>query len=321
MTHVPVLLKEAIEILDPKPGEFIIDGTVGAGGHAAEILKKIEPGGTLLGIDWDDSAIERAKLNVKGQTSKVIFVHENYADLPEILSAYGRSSEGRKEKNLLKADGLILDLGFSSEQLSLYGRSPEGREKSGRGFSFLKDEPLDMRYSISPTENGKWQTETAAEIINSYKETDLADIFYKYGEERFSRKIAKKIIEERRKERILTTGRLVEVVKMAVGKGYEKGRINPATRVFQALRIYVNKELENLETILKNLPEIIRPNGRVVIISFHSLEDRIVKNYFKQMEKEGKGKILTKKPIAASLEEIASNPRSRSAKLRAIRIM
>ena len=307
MTHVPVLLKEAIEILDPKPGKFIIDGTVGAGGHAAEILKKIEPGGTLLGIDWDDSAIERAKLNVKGQTSKVIFVHENYADLPKIL----------KEKNLLKADGLIIDLGFSTEEL----------EKSGRGFSFLKDEPLDMRYDIGEVESEKGKVksgeriQTVAEIVNSYSEKELADIFYIYGEERMSRQIAKKIVEERRKERIMTTGRLVEVVKMAVGKGYEKGRINPATRVFQALRIYVNKELENLETILKNLPEIIRPNGRVVIISFHSLEDRIVKNYFKQMEKEGKGKILTKKPVVASLEEIASNPRSRSAKLRAIIII
>ncbi|MEK7149365.1 MAG: 16S rRNA (cytosine(1402)-N(4))-methyltransferase RsmH [Patescibacteria group bacterium] len=307
MTHVPVLLKEAIEILDPKPGKFIIDGTVGAGGHAAEILKKIEPGGTLLGIDWDDSAIERAKLNVKGQTSKVIFVHENYADLPKIL----------KEKNLLKADGLIIDLGFSTEEL----------EKSGRGFSFLKDEPLDMRYDIGEVESEKGKVksgeriQTVAEIVNSYSEKELADIFYIYGEERMSRQIAKKIVEERRKERIMTTGRLVEVVKMAVGKGYEKGRINPATRVFQALRIYVNKELENLETILKNLPEIIRPNGRVVIISFHSLEDRIVKNYFKQMEKEGKGEILTKKPVVASKEEIISNPRSRSAKLRAIIII
>lgn len=307
MTHVPVLLKEAIEILGLKPGKFIIDGTVGAGGHAAEILKKIEPGGTLLGIDWDDSAIERAKLNVKGQTSKVIFVHENYADLPKIL----------KEKNLLKADGLIIDLGFSTEEL----------EKSGRGFSFLKDEPLDMRYDIGEVESEKGKVksgeriQTVAEIVNSYSEKELADIFYIYGEERMSRQIAKKIVEERRKERIMTTGRLVEVVKMAVGKGYEKGRINPATRVFQALRIYVNKELENLETILKNLPEIIRPNGRVVIISFHSLEDRIVKNYFKQMEKEGKGEILTKKPVVASKEEIISNPRSRSAKLRAIIII
>lgn len=204
-----------------------------------------------------------------------------------------------------EANGLILDLGFSTEEL----------EKSGRGFSFLKDEPLDMRYDIDG------EITTAAEVVNSYPEKDLADIFYIYGEERMSRQIAKKIVEERRKERIMTTGRLVEVVKMAVGKGYEKGRINPATRVFQALRIYVNKELENLETILKNLPEIIRPNGRVVIISFHSLEDRIVKNYFKQMEKEGKGEILTKKPVVASKEEIISNPRSRSAKLRAIIII
>lgn len=312
MTHVPVLLKEAIEILGLKPGKFIIDGTVGAGGHAAEILKKIEPGGTLLGIDWNKTAIEKLEMRIKDEglkikKGKIVLVYGNYADLPKIL----------KEKNLLKADGLIIDLGFSTEEL----------EKSGRGFSFLKDEPLDMRYDIGEVESEKGKVksgeriQTVAEIVNSYSEKELADIFYIYGEERMSRQIAKKIVEERRKERIMTTGRLVEVVKMAVGKGYEKGRINPATRVFQALRIYVNKELENLETILKNLPEIIRPNGRVVIISFHSLEDRIVKNYFKQMEKEGKGEILTKKPVVASLEEIASNPRSRSAKLRAIIII
>lgn len=306
MTHIPVLLKEATEILALKPGKFIIDGTVGAGGHAAEILKKIEPSGTLLGIDWNEEATKKLGKRIeKGELrmgkGKIILVNENYAELPKIL----------KEKKLPKADGLILDLGFSTEEL----------EKSGRGFSFLKDEILDMRYNIGQKANGEEQMETAAEIINSFFESDLADIFYKYGEERFSRKIAKKIIEERRKERILTTGRLVEVIKSAVLKSYKRGRIHPATRIFQALRIYVNRELENLEIILKNLAEVLKPGGRAAIISFHSLEDRIVKNYFKQMEKEGKGKILTKKPIVALKEETVLNPRSRSAKLRAIAII
>lgn len=291
--HTPVLLNEVIKVLNPKPGEFMIDGTFGSGGHTAEILKKISPDGTMLAIDWDKGNIENCKNS--------ICIHGNYADLPEILKDLRKTDPSIP----LRASGLLIDLGFSSVQIG----------DSGRGFSFLKDEPLDMRYDV----NG--QMPTAAEIINSYPEKDLADIFYIYGEERMSRQIAKKIVEERRKERIMTTGRLAEAIKMAVGRGYEKGRINPATRVFQALRIYVNKELENLETILKNLQEVIKPGGRVAIISFHSLEDRMVKNYFKEMEKNEKGKILTKKPITASEEEIISNPRSRSAKLRALYVI
>jgi len=305
MTHIPVLLNEVIKVLDPKPGEFIIDGTAGSGGHSAEILEKIGAKGKLLSIDWDSENIKNLETKFSGKKN-IILVNENYASAAEIL----------KKNDLDKADGLLIDLGFSSVQL-----------ESNRGFSFQKDEPLDMRYYVSendpPAGGGKSREriQAAAEIVNSYSEKELADIFYIYGEERMSRQIAKKIVEERRKERIMTTGRLVEVVKMAVGRGYEKGRINPATRVFQALRIYVNKELENLETVLKSLSEIIRPNGRVAIISFHSLEDRIVKNYFREMEKNKSGKILTKKPIIASEEEIRSNPRSRSAKLRAIIIM
>jgi len=305
MTHIPVLLNEVIKVLDPKPGEFIIDGTAGSGGHSAEILEKIGAKGKLLSIDWDSENIKNLETKFSGKKN-IILVNENYASAAEIL----------KKNDLDKADGLLIDLGFSSVQL-----------ESNRGFSFQKDEPLDMRYYVSendpPAGGGKSREriQAAAEIVNSYSEKELADIFYIYGEERMSRQIAKKIVEERRKERIMTTGRLVEVVKMAVGRGYEKGRINPATRVFQALRIYVNKELENLETVLKSLSEIIKPNGRVAIISFHSLEDRIVKNYFREMEKNKSGKILTKKPIIASEEEIRSNPRSRSAKLRAIIIM
>ena len=287
--HIPLLLKETIEFLNPQPGKFIIDATIGGGGHAAEILKKIGDSGMLLGIDWDKEAIADCQSRF-ADYKNVILVNGNYADLPEIL----------KQKELPKVDGIAVDLGFSSRQL----------EKSGRGFSFLKDEKLDMRYQ-QETENL-----TAAEVINQYSEKELADIFWKYGEERNSRKIAKKIIEERKNKRILTTFDLIEIIRKAVPKNYEQGRINPSTKVFQALRIYVNDELGNLEKILKNMSKILK--GRAVIISFHSLEDRLVKNYFRNLSKENGAEILTKKPIRPSEEEIRGNPRSRSAKLRAI---
>ncbi len=297
--HTPVLLKEVIEILNPKPGEFFIDGTIGSGGHAMAILKKIGPKGKLLGIDWDKKQIERLKIERLKDFKNTILVNDNYANLSEIL----------KKHNLPKADGLLIDLGFSSEQL----------EKSRRGFSFLKDELLDMRYNQEIRDRRlEIRNLMAAEIINSFSEKELADIFWKYGEERFSRQIAKKIVEERRRKRILTTFDLVDVVEKAAPKTYEKGRIHPATRVFQALRIYVNDELGNLEKLLKNISKIIKPKGRVVIISFHSLEDRLVKNYFRETAKKGMAEILTKKPITATLEEIKKNPRSRSAKLRAM---
>jgi len=295
--HVSVLLKETIEILEPKSGEFFIDGTTGSGGHSEAILKKIGLNGKLLCIDLDENSIRKLNEIKKLRNWKnVILVNGNYADLPEILE---------KEK-LSKADGLIVDLGFSSEQLE------------GKGMSFMKDEVLDMRYAqdVSCQMSDAGCRLTAAEIINSLSEQDLADIFWEYGEERFSRQIAKKIVEERRRKRILTTLELVEIIKKAVPKSYERGRIHPATRVFQALRIYVNDELGNLEKLLKNLPKIIKTKGRVAIISFHSLEDRLVKNYFKQMAKDGLVEILTKKPIIAGEEEIKNNSRSRSAKMR-----
>ena len=298
MAHVPVLLNEIIEILNPQANEFFIDGTIGSAGHSVEILKRILPNGRLLGIDWDKNSLQSAEKNIKekfGNNDKIIFIQGNYADLPEIL----------EKNNLSKADGLLLDLGFSSIQI----------EQSGKGFSFLKDEPLIMRY------DGDINSLTAAQVINSFNEKELADIFWKYGEERFSRQIAKKIIEERKKEKILTTFALSEVIKKATPRNYERGRINPATRTFQALRIYVNEELENLSKVLKNLDKIVKIKGRIAIISFHSLEDRLVKNCFKQMAKEKMAELLVKKPITASEEEIRANPRSRSAKLRGIKLI
>jgi len=296
MLHTPVLLNEVIKFLDPRLGQFVVDGTVGGAGHSREILNRIGLTGKLLGIDLDKERIENCKLKI-GNYTNVILVHGNYANLPAILKKY----------KLGKADGLLLDLGFSSEQLH------------GRGVSFSEDEPLDMRYDaksqIPNYKSQNWQT--AADIINRAGEKELTDIIWKYGEERFSRRIAGKIVEARKKKRIITTFDLAEIVKSAVPRYYERGRIHPATRTFQALRIYVNSELENLETLLKNLPQIMSEGGRAVIISFHSLEDRLVKNYFRDMAKAGKVEILTKKPVTPAAGEITKNQRSRSAKLRA----
>lgn len=295
-SHIPVLLNEVISALNPKQGEFFIDGTVGSGGHARQISEKIGNAGKLLGIDWDLKAISNLKSQM-ANFGNVILKHGNYADLPEILEKSG----------LPKADGLVVDLGFSSEQLESVDR------RTGRGFSFLKDEILDMRYF---SESGL----TAAEIVNSFPENKLSEIFRNFGEERFSGRIAKKIVEARRKKRILTTKDLVEIIAKAVPKNYERGRIHPATRTFQALRIFVNEELENLESFLEKIPDVLSKNGRAAVISFHSLEDRIVKNNFRKLEKEGIAEIINKKPITASENEIKENPRSRSAKLRAILI-
>lgn len=294
MAHIPVLLNKVLEILRPLPGRFIIDGTVDGGGHAAEIIRRLEPHGTFLGIDWDKSMLASAKSKIgsAGRGVKIILAHDNYANLPAIL----------KNKKLSKADGLLLDLGFSSEQLDFPAHA-------GKGFSFLRDEPLIMRYEdYGPT---------AAEVVNGKSEEDLAVIFWRYGEERFSRKIAKKIVESRKKRRIITTFDLVEVITSVVPKFYERGRIHPATRVFQALRIYINNELNNLETVLTNLTSILKPKGVAVIISFHSLEDRLVKNNFRDMSHRGILEIINKKPLVAEAAEIKINPRSRSAKLRA----
>ncbi len=292
--HEPVLLNEVIEYLDPHPGDFMIDGTVDGGGHARAIMKKVMPEGTFLGLDWDaDMIVARNKAKKFGE--RETYLHANYAELPEVL---------QKEKRGL-ADGLLLDLGFSSEQL----------ERSGRGFSFSKEtanEPLKMTYS---------ETERpVAELLRELDENDLANVIYELGGERRSRKIAKAIKDAGRAHPIVTAGELADIVRNALGKHYEHGRIDPATRTFQALRIYANNELGNLQTILARLREVLAPGGRVVVISFHSLEDRIVKQAFLSGAKAGELEILTKKPIVASREEERQNPRSRTAKLRAARI-
>ncbi len=294
MPHVPVLLKEAIEFLEPKPGEFFIDGTLNGGGHALAILKEISPNGTFLGIDWDKNMIEQFKPLVIGHKPSVTLVNDNFKNLPMIL----------ENKKLGKADGLLLDLGLSSEQLE----SGDGR--TGRGFSFRRDETLDMRYSE--------ESKPAYEWLEKLKESELAKIIKDFGEERFASRIARAI---KKNLPIKTSKVLADIISRAVPKNYTRAKIHPATRTFQALRIFVNQELENLKTVLNCIPEILNPHGRVVVISFHSLEDRIVKYAFRNLYKENKVEILTKKPIVPSKEEILNNPRSRSAKLRAIKIL
>ncbi len=294
MPHIPVLLEEVVKALEPKSGAFIIDGTVNGGGHAKVLAQKIGPKGTLLGIDWDPKAIARIKESGKRFAPRTIFEEGNYADVPQLL----------KRLNLGKADGLLLDLGLSSEQLT----------PNGRGFSFSTSEILDMRYN--PNEKV-----TAAQVVNSTPEKELADIIYQFGEERLSRRIAKAIVKERRRKRILTTGELARIISSVVSKNYELGRIHPATRTFQALRIYVNRELDNLSSILDHLDQCVKKGGRAAVISFHSLEDRIVKQKFQELAKEGKGTLITKKPLLPRREEMSANPRSRSAKLRVITLI
>jgi 16S rRNA (cytosine1402-N4)-methyltransferase len=298
--HVPVLLHEVLEALDPHAGDFMIDGTVDGGGHAAAIIETILPNGTFLGIDWDRRMVADTKRKFAASYPRsvgkdILFAEGNYADLPDIL---------QREK-LPKANGLLLDLGFSSEQL----------EHSKRGFSFgesARDEPLLMTYG--------GEREPVRDVINRLDERALADIIFQYGGERRSRQIAKAIKQYGRRTAIRTAGELADVVRAALPKNYERGRIDRATRTFQALRIYANGELQNLEHAIAQLAEILMPGGRAVIITFHSLEDRIVKHAFQNLVKTKQGELMNKKPVVATREEIKDNPRARSAKLRAIKL-
>jgi len=306
--HVPVLKKQVLEYLIPKKNKNFIDCTIDGGGHALEILKATEPKGKVLGIDQDKEIIESLE---KKNLKNLILVCNNFKNLKKIV----------KENKFGPVSGILLDLGMSKWHL----------EKSGRGFTFKKDEPLDMRYNLesrgSKVEGGN--VLTAREIVNFWKEKEIEQILAEYGQERFSRKIANQIISERKRVPIKTSFELVEIVKKAVPSWYKRKRIartrpfgslrgrHFATKTFQALRIAVNQELENLEKVLPQAIEILEKKGRIVVISFHSLEDRIVKNFFKEKQKLQIIKILTKKPIRPSQEEIKLNPNARSAKLRA----
>ncbi len=285
--HTSVLLEEAIRFLAPVDGGIYIDGTLGLAGHAERILQSSGPSGRVLGFEWDASALELAQKRLAPFGSRFQALHRNYSEI----------MEGLAEMGLQKVDGLLLDLGVSSLQF-------DSRE---RGFSFQADGPLDMRMD-------RRKKITAENIINEYSKEDLADIFYYYGEERQARRIAAQVVEERSKQRITTTSQLAHIVSAAIPKKYHPKKIHVATKVFQALRIAVNKELDNLETLLTTLPTILKSGGRVCIISFHSLEDRLIKWKFRETPEL---QVLTKKPVTPSAEEIKINPRARSAKLRA----
>jgi len=288
--HIPVLLREAIQVLNPQAGEFFIDGTLGGGGHTTAIAEHIGNFGTMMCIDWDGGAISKFSKPEGRNAPKFFIKNANYKDIPDLL----------KEEHLSKANGMILDLGFSSDQIE----SPE------RGFSFQHDGPLDMRYS------GEY--ESAEDIVNQYREHELETLFRQFGGERYAGRIARVICEERKKKKIITTKELENIIFHAVPTFARKGKIHPATRVFQALRIAVNHELENIASIIREIPECITPGGRVAIITFHSLEDKVVKEGFKNLVSQGVAELITKKPIAPSREEEKTNPRSRSAKLRSI---
>ncbi|OGG87190.1 16S rRNA (cytosine(1402)-N(4))-methyltransferase [Candidatus Kuenenbacteria bacterium RIFCSPHIGHO2_02_FULL_39_13] len=291
--HKPVLLKEVIELLEPKSGENFIDCNYGSGGHSRAILERIKPAGHILAIDADPG--------VKGDKN-IKLINDNFVNLKAIY-----------ERNFpYPVSGILFDLGFSSDQL----------ENSGRGFSFLTDEPLDMRY------NPEGQRLTAKEILNKYGAKSLVRIFREFGEvkEKLARKVAWAIVARRGRRLFEMTSDLLEVISE---NAVRHKRIHPATQFFQALRIEVNKELDNLRQILPQAVEILKPalpdkslggqGGRLAVISFHSLEDRIVKNYFRDWARQGKVELLTKKPLTAGEEELKSNPRARSAKLRAIK--
>jgi len=293
-THFPVLKKEAIDGLNIKKGDVIIDGTLGGGGHTLEIIKEFGKDVKIIGLDLDSDAIARTKKLIDSKTANVDFFTIGFTAMDEVLD----------ETGIHKADKILLDLGISSFQL----------EESGRGFSFLKNEPLLMTMKKDPNE----EDTTAKDIVNTWEEETLSDIIHGFGEERYARKIAKAIVEARKEKEIKTTFDLVEIVNNACGKYYKKSKINPATRTFQALRIATNNELINLEEIIKTGFDRLNKEGRMAIITFHSLEDRIVKRAFIKIDKMGIGKVITKKPIIPTKEELKINSRSRSAKLRII---
>ena len=281
--HRPVLLEQVRAGLNPTPGMILVDGTAGAGGHTAALARLVQPGGRVIGLDRDPEMLRMATEATRGLP--VELVHAPYSDLADVL----------EERGIEAVDGVLLDLGLSSDQLAW----------EHRGFSFGREGPLDMRF------DPEGET-TAADLVNSLSADELADIFFHLGEERFSRRVARRIVESRKFEGpITTTSRLATLVRSSIPGKW--GPIDPATRVFQALRIAVNRELEHLDHTLSHLPEWLRPGGRAAIISFHSLEDRRVKHAFRN---DPRWNVLTKKPVTASPDEVGQNPRARSAKLR-----
>jgi len=284
--HIPVLADEVLHWLDPKPGQVLVDGTLGGGGHTRLLAERLGPQGRVIALDRDPAALAGAEKSLAGLP--VTLVDSNFCDLPEVLA----------QLEVPAVDGVLLDLGLSSDQLA----------DAQRGFSFAADGPLDLRFN--PREG-----EPAWRLVNKLREENLANLIFAYGEDRYSRRIARAIVQERHQRPIMTSAHLADVVRRAIpGSPRTRGeRIDPATRTFQALRIAVNDELKSLEIALRRIPDCLRPGGRLAIISFHSLEDRRVKEAFRS---DDRLTALMRRPIEAGPEELARNPRARSAKLR-----
>ena len=282
--HIPVMLDEVLHWLAPQPGSVFVDGTLGGGGHTRALAERVEKDGTVVALDRDPTAISAAETNLQGLPVKV--ANASYHELPEILRQIG----------VPRVDGILLDLGLSSDQLA----------DRTRGFSFQSDGELDLRFD--PTE-GK----PAWHILKYWTEKQIADAIYKFGEERFSRRIARRVVEVRKTTELISARQLTELVEACVPKSRDRDRIHPATRTFQALRIVVNDELGILDKALKIFPDFLKIGGKLAVISFHSLEDRPVKTIFRDDERY---QVLTRRPIRPSEEEVHRNPRSRSARLR-----
>lgn len=295
--HTTVLLHESVDGLNIQKGDVVIDGTLGGGGHSEEMVRHFGNDITLIGIDMDEKALARSRERIGKITPHAHFVRDNFRNIDKVL-------EKVMQKPNMHANRILLDIGLSSDQFEL----------SGRGFSFKKDEPLLMTFADDP----KHHPFTAWDIVNEWEETSISDVIYGYGEEQFSRRIARGIVEAREVTPIDTTFELVHIIEASVPFFYRKGKLHPATKTFQALRIAVNDELGALKEGIRASFNILSPGGRLAVISFHSLEDRIVKQYFKQLKDEDKAVIVTKKAIVPTAEETKSNPRSRSAKLRII---
>lgn len=290
MEHQPVLKKEVLELLSPKQGERYIDCTFGFGGHSFSILEKIIPTGKVLALEADQEVYEKQKAQLISfrYVENISLVNSNFNYLKQVVEDY----------NFYPVNGILIDLGISSWQI----------EESGRGFSFNKDEPLLMNYTFGEL--------SARDIVNQWSESEILEVLKKYGQERYAQRITQAIIQQRKLKSIQTTGELVEIIRRSVPKSYLYQKIHFATRTFLALRIAVNRELESLERVLPQAVEILEPEGRIVVISFNSLEDRIVKNFFRESARQNHLQILTKKPIRPTGEEVQFNPRSRSARLR-----
>lgn len=289
--HVPVMLNEVLEFLNPQPGQIIVDATLGTGGHALEILRRISPGGKLIGIDRDENSLAVCQQRLAEFKGSVEFVHANFSQLDEVLEARG----------IKEIDGIIFDLGISTYQLA----------DAQRGFSFKEEGPLDMRLD-------KNSYISAYDLVNNLNENEISALLWNFGQERWHNRIAHLLVQERRNEPIATTTQLANLVMRAIPHRYRRSyyRIHPATRTFQAVRIAVNRELEVLESTVKKAVDILRKQSRICVISFHSLEDRVIKHTFRALKSSGLINIVTAKPLTPRWAEVEANPSSRSSKFR-----